>query len=227
MVFEVMNMYDIVVDSVVPPSTASAEELLGYKTLSKHALLVLIQVISKLILKKVSKYRSPHAIWKYLKETYYRDTAFSFIHQVVSLCLLFTQLEEGMPVAAFMDKFDDQWVRVLELSYGTDLYRQKFKAFLEEDFAKRDFLLAALSRVYPNPVDNLTTKTNLTYTEVRYRMMSLASSNQLEQPEGGNTALITSNNNHRNNNKNKHKSSESTKMCSYCQKHGGTPVSHI
>lgn len=32
---------------------------------------------------------------------------------------------------------------------------------------EEDFLLAALSHICPNPVDNLTTKANLTYSEVR------------------------------------------------------------
>ncbi|KAF8424773.1 hypothetical protein BGX38DRAFT_1237591 [Terfezia claveryi] len=64
-------------------------------------------------------------------------------------------------------------------------------------------------------------------------MMGLASNNQLEQLEGGNTALVASNNYRNNNNKRKssrtteHKTSESTKMCSYCQKHGGNPSGHI
>lgn len=47
---------------------------------------------------------------------------------------------------------------------GPDPYG-RIQTFLEEDFARRDFsrrdfLLAALSHVYPNPVDNLTTKSD-------------------------------------------------------------------
>jgi len=168
MVLDAMSMYNIVVDGVEPGWNASAPEQEGFQSLSKHALLILIQVISKPILKKVSKYRSPYAIWRYLKETYYRDTAFSFVHQVAGLCLLSTKIEKGKPVSEFIDKFDDQWNRVYKMAAGSDPYRQKFRAFLEEDYAKRDFLLAALSEHYPNPVDNLTTKTNLTYAEARH-----------------------------------------------------------
>lgn len=94
MVFDAMNVPDIVVDGAEPSSDASAEEHEGYQMLSKHALLILIQIIRKPILKNVSKYRSPHAIWKYLKETYFRDTDFSFVHQVAGLCLLFTKPEK-------------------------------------------------------------------------------------------------------------------------------------
>ena len=87
MVFDAMSVYDIVVNGSATSPTASSAETEGFNALSKHALLILIQVISKPILKKVSKYRSPHGIWKYLKETFYRNTAFSFVHQVAGLCL--------------------------------------------------------------------------------------------------------------------------------------------
>jgi len=127
----------------------------------------------------------------YLKETYYRDTAFSFVHQVAGLCLLSTKIEKGKPVSEFMNKFDDQWNRVYKMAAGFDPYCQKFRAFLEEDYAKRDFLLAALSEHYLNPVDNLTTKTDLTYAEARHRMHSL-SSNQLEG-KANDIALIAGN----------------------------------
>ena len=56
---------------------------------------------------------------------------------------------------------------------STGSYRQKLGAFLEKDYAKRDFLLATLSQHYPNPVDNLTTKTDLTYAEVQHRMQMI------------------------------------------------------
>jgi len=125
MVFDAMGVYDIVIEGSEPDTCASSSspEHARYQALSKHALLILIQVISKSILKKVSKYRSPHGIWKYLKETYYRDTAFSFVHQVAGLCLLSSKCEKGKPVSEFMDKFDDQWNRVYEMTTGPDPYR--------------------------------------------------------------------------------------------------------
>jgi len=179
MVFDAMSVHEIVIEGVEPSANATSSELQGYQVLSKHGLPILIQVISKLILKKVSKYRSPHAIWRYLKETYYRDTAFSFVLQVAGLCLLSSKYEKGKLVSEFMDKFEEQWSRLYEVTTGSDPYRQKFRAFLEENYAKRDFLLAALSEYYPNPVDNLTTKVDPTYAEARHHLISLYSNNQL------------------------------------------------
>lgn len=190
-VFNAMNVLDIVVDGAKPPSDASAAEHEGYHTLSRHALLI------------------------------YWDS--DLIHQIAGLCLLFTQLEKGKSVSEFMDKFEDQWVRLYEQSAGTEVYRQKFRALLEEDFAKRDFLLAALSHVYPNSVAYLSTQSDLSYAKVRYQILGLASNNQLDD---GGTALVTSNKNRKFGSEHK-PSSEPTKACSYCQKHGGTSVGHV
>ena len=64
-----------------------------------------------------------------------------------------------------MDKFEEQWNRVYEMTAGSDPYRRKFRVFLEDDAAKRDFLLA---NIYPNSVVNLTTMPDLTTAEVRH-----------------------------------------------------------
>jgi len=229
MVFDAMRVYDIVIEgSELDISASSSSEHARYQALSKHALLILIQVISKSILKKVSKYRSPHRIWKYLKETYYRDTAFSFVHQVAGLCLLSSKCEKGKPVSEFMDKFDDQWNRVYEMTTGPDPYCQKLRAFLEEDFAKRDFLLTALSEHYPNPVDNLTTKADLSYAEARHRMNSLCSNNQLGDTVSD-TALVINKSAYRaKGHRSKPTTSQpTTKVCSYCKRHGGTYEGHF
>ncbi|RPB23950.1 hypothetical protein L211DRAFT_197504 [Terfezia boudieri ATCC MYA-4762] len=64
---------------------------------------------------------------------------------------------------------------------------------------------------------------------MRFQMLSLASNNQLEdtQHDGGDTALIMSNNKKRKLSRaSEHKTSEPTETCSYCQKHGGNPVGY-
>jgi len=246
MVFDAMSVHDIVIEGVEPSANASPSELQGYQALSNNALLILIQVISKPILKKVSKYKSPHAIWKYLKETYYRDSALSFVLQVAGLCLLSTKFEKGKPVSELIDKFDDQWNRVYEMTTGSDPYHQKVRAFLEEDYVKRDFLLAALSEHYPNLVANLTTKVDLTYAEARHHLNSLSSNNQLGDKSTGTTTttattsgttLVTGNNKQTRRRSrwqpkgSEHTSSQppstNTKVCTYCKRYGGTAEGHL
>ena len=125
MVFDATSVYEIVINGLQPSTKASPSDVEGFQALSKHAMLILIQVISKPILKKVSKFRSPHEIWNYLKETYYRDTPFSFVHQIAGLCLLATKYEKGKPVSEFLDRFDDQWNNVLVMSAGSEPYCKK------------------------------------------------------------------------------------------------------
>ena len=102
-----MEVLDIVVDGVKPLSTASTAEKDGYRRMSNQALPVFTQVISEPILAKVSKIDSPHAIWKYLRETFYRDIHFSFVHQLNELCLVSTKLY-NRPISEFLDMFELQ-----------------------------------------------------------------------------------------------------------------------
>jgi len=81
--------------------------------------------------------------------------------------VLNSEQDKGKSVTDFMDRFGDQWNRVYQMTSGpasTASYRKYLRLFLEQDYAKRDSLLAALSHAYPNPVDNLT---NLSYEELR------------------------------------------------------------
>jgi len=101
---------------------------------------------------------------------------------------------------------------------------------LSFDEANRDFLLGALVKHYPNPVDNLSTKDNLTYAEWKSRLHSLAANKQLVTE--ADTALITSNspaskNRKPRTNQNAENTISSgktdTKWCTYCKKHNKTP----
>ena len=237
MAFRLMGVYDIIINRVQPALNATDEELEAHEALSNHAMLVLIQVISKPILKKVSKLSTPHEIWKALRETYYHDNAFSFVHQVTDLCLLSTQLEKDKSVVDFMEKFDDQWTRVYQMTAGPDPYRKKFHAFLKVDYTKRDFLLAALSKYYPNPVDNLTTKSNLSYAELKHHIRALASNGQLGQISAPvvDTALVTEGKRacrrqsyraRQNQNAQQNAQQNTVTECSYCKKHGHNAIEH-
>jgi len=81
MVFRGMGTSSIVINGFAAAENASTKEKDVYLTLSQSALLILMQVVSKPILKKVSKYETPHAIWKCLHDIYYVDNAFSYIQQ--------------------------------------------------------------------------------------------------------------------------------------------------
>jgi len=90
MAFRPMGVYNIIINGVQPVLNATDKELEAHEALANHAMLVLIQVISKPILKKISKLTTLHEIWKALRETYYCDNLFSFVYQVADLCSLST-----------------------------------------------------------------------------------------------------------------------------------------
>jgi len=109
---------------------------------------------------------------------------------------------------------------------------QKFRAFLEEDYAKRDFLLAALSKHYP-------TKSDLSYAELKHRIRALASNGQLNTPAPTtiiDAALVTENKRARrcqgkayqNQNQNQNRMMQPPMYeCSYCKKHGPSYEGHL
>jgi len=76
------------------------------------------------------------------------------------------------------------------VSGPTNGYRQALRTFLSFDEAKVDFLLPAYIKYYPNPVDNLSTKNNLTYSKLKSRLHSLTANQQLVT--AADMALITS-----------------------------------
>jgi len=49
-------------------------------------------------------------------------------------------------------------------------FRAAYSTMLEQEEAKREFLLAALVKDYPNVVGNLTTKGDLTYRDLKERI---------------------------------------------------------
>ena len=60
----------------------AATSITDAAVMEQSVLLVPIQVLSKSILKVVTKLYYPHLIWTYLYQTYYKDKAFSFVSPI-------------------------------------------------------------------------------------------------------------------------------------------------
>ena len=147
-------------------------------------------MLSKPILKVVAKLYHPHSIWTYLCQTYYRDSAFSFVSEINTLFGLSSALDTSRLLSEFINLFESEWQRLYALTASNDpkTYRANLRTFLDFDSAKRDLLLACLVPYYPNPVDNLATKDNLTYSELKTRLYSLSTSHITSQD----TAFVAS-----------------------------------
>jgi len=226
MVFCAMGTYSIVIDGAQLAAYALNSEKEAYNTMSQSTFLVLIQVLSKPILKKVTKYRTPHEIWCYLKQTYHVDSAFSFIHQMYAVCNMSQTFSTTQFINEFVDKFETEWERLHQLtgSAGSP-HRRSLRQFLDYDESKRDFLLTALVQHYPNPIDNLCTKDNLTYVELKSRLFMLSNNNhhQLTTNQLKNDSALVTRTAKRSNKSASYTApakETDTKWCTYCKKHG-------
>jgi len=139
-----IKVYEVVVDGVSPTEDAEQTEIDAYEHLKHTASTIFIQVVSQDILEKIVKLEDPHLMWTWLRTEYYRDSAFALVSQIMNLVSLPTQYS-GTDLPGFISKFESQWLHLTKLSKASsNSYRKTFATFLNEDTAKRDFLLGFL-----------------------------------------------------------------------------------
>jgi len=220
LVWKGMKTYEIVVEGQQPSDDAEQDEVTVYTALGHQASAIYIQVVSTKILEKLVEFDHPHEMWNYLRTQYYRDTAFALVSQIPNLATLSTTYDPGLPITVFIAQFETDWLRLSKLAKASkDSYRQTFARFLGEDKAKRDCLLGFLVGYQKNIVDNLSTKDDFTFAEVKQRLLDL----DLGQP-GTKTqqALVTTD--HRKPKRSPRpvplpSSAEKLKDCTWCSKH--------
>ena len=86
---------DKVVLEGIKPQPHNAQDKIVYNNMVCDALYLLTQVVSKGIMRKISRMRDPHEIWMYLRTTYYRDNGFNFVWQLHSLFKLSEKFNQG------------------------------------------------------------------------------------------------------------------------------------
>src|SRR5690606_19300676 len=121
---------------------------------------------------------SLHQMWQYLREQFYRDTAYALVSQIINLVSLpFNFSPQASTIGEFIAKFESEWQTLSTMaSTGSDSYRTDFKSFLGQGNAKRDFLRGFLVRQpdWKNSVDSLTAKDALSYSGVQCHLLSTA-----------------------------------------------------
>jgi hypothetical protein len=223
LVWKGMKCYEIVVEGLDPAADAAQDEIDAYTALCHQAAAVYIQVVSTDILEKIVELDHPHKMWKYLRTEFYRDTAFALVSQITTLTSLSTTYDPSQPISTFISQFETEWLRLTKLAKASkDSYRQAFAKFLDEDKAKRDFLLGFIVRHQKNVVDNLSTKDDLTFAEVKQRLHDI----DVDTTSSSDTALsaITKGTGRGrdqtyNNNRSSTSSSSKPKECTWCKKH--------
>jgi hypothetical protein len=69
-IFEARGLYEIVVSGINPSPLASVEELITFQLTQRQRLLVIIRVVSNEIFGEISKLKTPHDMWIYLRTFY-------------------------------------------------------------------------------------------------------------------------------------------------------------
>ncbi|RKF84043.1 hypothetical protein GcM3_002022 [Golovinomyces cichoracearum] len=170
-IWRINGMHELVVDGRKPSKDADTEEV----------------TISSDILKVVLEQSDPHLMWMYLVTEYKRDMVYALVYQVGILCQLITAYGSLNTIADYIQLFETEWNKLYRLARDkNEEYRQDFAKFLQKDLAKRDFLLGFLSRYKRNVVDNLTTKSDLTFAAVKQHLLDI------NYEEVTDTNLITS-----------------------------------
>lgn len=188
LIWDALDATQVVVNGHKPPVNSSAAELVHHKYIETESLLLLIQVVSQQILLQISRHRSAHLIWQYLRKMYQKDTPLSFVHEIHAFNSLSSTLDTTQPISEFIDSFEIRWMHLHTLTSNAHpgSFKATYRTLLELEEAKREYLLASVVTHYPNVVDNLTTKENLSYDDLKERLVGLAINNQLSSYNGGN-----------------------------------------
>lgn len=137
---------------------------------------------------------------------------------------LINAYDSSSSIADYIQQFESEWLTLHRMSKAsTDSYRQFLSKFLDEDKAKRDFLLALLAQHHENAVDNITTKDDLTFSEVKQRLMNLDHKKESTLNSAFMTKEIKGNKSSYN-----QISKNLKRECSFCKKHHpGRHIGHI
>lgn len=149
---------------------------------------MIIQFVSEPIMAQIANLDTAHEMWVLLKENYYPDTSFSFVHQMRKIVTL--RPDAAKPIRDFIRSFEHEWCRLLLLPAGTSEYHIVMKKVLNMDTVKRDNLLGVLISDYPNLVVNITTKDDLTFSQLKIKLYSLSSNVDSSTTGTANTALV-------------------------------------
>ena len=224
MIFKAVGLYDVVVNGAKPINGDSNDDWKAYNEIVSEAVVVLVRVVTKPIMTIIGRIRDPHQIWRHLRAQYYSDTAYSFVHKLHVLFTLGSTYDSSKPIGEFIETFETEWAMLEQLatsssgSSGTNSYPNTFLAC---DEAKRDILLSALIPHMENIIDNISTKSDMTFAEAKSRLISLPS-HQKQQD----AALIVETNGKKawkKRSNNKSSDSNDKPWCTYCKKHNFTP----
>lgn len=214
-----LGLREIIIDGAKPAADASDAHKQAYNRCIQAGVYLFLQTLSRPILKTVNKMLDPHAIWIHLRTNYRRETPMSIVNELKH----FTQLQQhyspsSTSIGDFINEYEASYQRLYDLASSTSSTKSSNKSlatYLEDDTTKRDFLLCFLADHHENVVDNLTTKPDLVYSKAKARLLNL------DRSQGNSDAAYKVATTGK-----KEQTGSSSKVCTYCKKHGGNPNGH-
>ncbi|KAI0998910.1 hypothetical protein K3495_g9287 [Podosphaera aphanis] len=206
-VWRYLGLYELVVEGQKPVPDADQEEIDSYKLLYHMAKGIYLQVVKPEIWEMIYDKDDPHLMWIHLSSTYRRDTASAFIFQLGAFSALRTAYDPSMTLASFINTFETELFKLSRFARNSsNAHHQLFATFFTSDTEKRNFLLAFLSDHQRSIVRDLTRENNLTYAQIRQRLINLDNERPVERPPFVPVA-------------NQQNRITKKKTCNYCKKH--------
>ena len=127
-----MGAKDLVIQGTIPISMTTDIA----NNLRQQALLVMIQLVTEPIMAQLANLTSAYEMWAFLKENYYTDTSFSFVHQMQKIFALQDSFDTKRPIGDFIRTYEQDWTRLLLLTSNSSSsvsskYRTLMKQVLE------------------------------------------------------------------------------------------------
>ncbi|KAI0996912.1 hypothetical protein K3495_g11271, partial [Podosphaera aphanis] len=109
-------------------------------------------------------------MWVYLKTEYKRGSTFALVYQLGEVM----DIPPNSSPSSLVQNFESEWLTLCKLAGdSTDDYRSELAKCFSRDKAKRDFLLAVLSRHHKSIVNNLIARDDLSFAQVRQHIIDV------------------------------------------------------
>jgi hypothetical protein len=155
----------------------------NFKRKNKMARSILVQLVSDEYKGTIGNHSSAHDAWKSLEDTLDRKNVSSTIHPVNAIFDM--RKDENTSMLLHITEFESKWTvvntKVSNASSTDKDWLQGLKLCFNDPEFKAHLLLRTLPSNLENVVDNLQTKSDLTYSDVRTKLLDL---NKSDSPSG-------------------------------------------
>ncbi|RKF87686.1 hypothetical protein GcM1_084002 [Golovinomyces cichoracearum] len=173
-VWRSLKLYELVVEGKRPEPGSGPEKNEAFDAMFHAAIGLHLQVVGPNVIKHIVDFKNPHEMWMHLKLEYKRGSSFGLVFQLGKIMDVHNNIEDPISISSLLS------------GDSTDEYRVLFARCFNIDKEKRDFLLGMLSRHHKSAVNNLITRDDLSYAQVKQHLFDMD-----YDPPSQNSAFLT------------------------------------